>query len=140
MDNLLLAVLIHERPDPFEALKGALCNLSVESYSVRGCNEAKSLIAQYQPLLVFVDLPIWGIRNADIVNMAKAANRTCNIIVVGPLPDIDLYASAIELGAFSFVAPPFSPETLTVVVHSAALDALDRRESLGRVALAHAAV
>ena len=57
MDNLILAVLIQERPDPFEALKGVLSGMDVEAYSVESCSEAQNLIAQYHPLLVFVDLP-----------------------------------------------------------------------------------
>ena len=44
MDNLFLAILIHERPDPFEALKGVLCDISVESYSVDGWSEAKDIL------------------------------------------------------------------------------------------------
>jgi DNA-binding NtrC family response regulator len=139
MDNLLLAVLIHERPDPFEALKGILSDLSVESYSITGYRDAKDLIAEYHPLLIFVDQPIWSRWHADIVKMAREADQTFNIIVVGPLLDIQLYVSAMEQGAFNYVAPPFSHRTLTVVVHSAAMDARDHRDSLALVASAHAA-
>ncbi|MGO8790148.1 MAG: hypothetical protein ACLQVL_22570 [Terriglobia bacterium] len=139
MDNLILAVLIQERPDPFEALKGVLSGMDVEAYSVESCSEAQNLIAQYHPLLVFVDLPVWSRFHADIVNMAKAADQTFNIIVVGPTPDIELYASAIEQGAFNFVAPPFSREPLLRVVHSAAMDVQERNELLAREVLAHTA-
>ncbi len=133
MDNLLLAILIYERPYPFEALKGVLCDTSVESYSVDGWSEAKDIIAEYQPLLVFVDLPNWNRWHAGIVKMANAADHTFNIVVVGPLPDIELYVSAKEQGAFSFIAPPFSHGPLALVVHSAVMDVRDRRESLALV-------
>jgi DNA-binding NtrC family response regulator len=139
MDNLILAVLMQERPDAFEALKGALSDMEVEAYSVQGCNEAKSLIAQYHPLLVFVDLPIWNKFHADIVRMAQTADQTFNIIVLGPAPDIEAYASAIERGAFNFVAPPFSREPLTRIVYSAAMDARERTEAQAREVFAHAA-
>lgn len=139
MDNHLSALLIRELPEPFQALQGALSDLSVESYPARGCNEAASLVVRYQPPVVFADLPIWRQSHAEIVNMANAANRTFNIIVVGPLPDIEQYMSAIERGAFNFVAPPFSHDTLTLAVHSAAMDARERRESLERVLLSIAA-
>lgn len=139
VDNPILAVLIQERPDPFEALKSVLSDMDVEAYSVESCDEAKNLIAQYHPLLVFVDSPVWSRFHADIVNMAMAADRTFNIIVLGSAPDIELYASAIEQGAFNFVAPPFSREPLMRVVNSAAMDARERRESLTREVFAHAA-
>jgi DNA-binding NtrC family response regulator len=137
MDNHLLAVLIHERSEPFEALKEALFDLSVEAYCVEGGSEAEDLIAEYQPLLVFVDLPIWSESHADIVDMVEGADQSLNIIVVGPLPDIQEHVAAIERGAFSFIAPPFSHKALTPVVHAAAMDARDRRESLVRVGLAY---
>jgi DNA-binding NtrC family response regulator len=87
-----------------------------------------------------VDLPIWRKSHADIVNKAISVDSTFNIIVVGTLPDIEQCASAIERGAFDYVAPPFSHETLTLLVHSAAMDARERRESLARVFLTHAPV
>jgi DNA-binding NtrC family response regulator len=133
MDNLLPAILIHERPYLFDALKGVLCDISVESYSVDGWDEAKAIIAEYQPLVVFVDLFNWNRWQAEIVKMANAADHTFNVIVVGPLPDIELHASVREQGAFSFVAPPFSHEALTMAVHSAVMDVRDRRESLALV-------
>jgi DNA-binding NtrC family response regulator len=139
MENLLVAVLIHERPEPFQALHGRLADLSVKAYCAKKCTEAERLIAQYQPLMVFVDLPIWSESHGDLVNMAKGTDQTFNIVVVGPLPDTEEYVSAIKQGAFNFVAPPLSYEALIGVVHSAAIDARERRESPAQTLSAHAA-
>jgi DNA-binding NtrC family response regulator len=138
MNNVVFAVLIYERRTPFRALKGALSDLSVETYCVKKCSEAETLIAQYQPLMVFVDLSVWVKSFADIAKMAKAADQTFNFVVVASLPDAELNASTIEQGAFTFVAPPFSREALIPVVRAAVMDARDRRESLARVGLARA--
>lgn len=140
MNTPLLAVMIHDRPEPLKTLEGALSNLLVESYSVKSCSEAKSLIAQYQPLVVFVDLLIWSKSFPYIVDLAKAADQGFNIIVVGALPDIEQYVSAVERGAFNYIAPPFSHDTLTMALHSASVDARERRESLARVFYAHVPV
>ena len=137
MDNRLLAILIHEHPEPFKTLKGALDDLSVESYCAKGCSEAHGLIAQYKPLVVFVDLPIWNKGHAEILNIAKAADQPLNLIVLGPMPDIEQYVSVLQQGAFNFIAPPLSHESLTMVVHAAAIEARQRRETFARVAVAH---
>jgi DNA-binding NtrC family response regulator len=138
MDDHLLAVLIHERPEPFQALQGALGDLSVESHCAQTWSEARNIIAQYQPLLIFVDLSIWRKSHTDMVMMANAVRQVFNIVVVGMLPDIEKYISVVEQGAFSFVAPPFSHDTLTLIVHSAAVDARNLRESRAEVPWADA--
>jgi DNA-binding NtrC family response regulator len=135
MDTPLLAISIHEHPEPCKALEAALGDLSVETYFVKGLPAARDLIAQYQPLLVFVELAIWNRSHAEIVHLAGAADPYFNIVVVGSVPDIEMYVSAIEQGAFEFIAAPFAPETLTRVVQSAVKDARSCRESLARVSL-----
>jgi DNA-binding NtrC family response regulator len=134
MDNPLRAVLIHESADTYEALEGTLRDLSVENYGARTWNAAKVLIGQYQPLLVFVDLPIWRKSHTEIARMASVAHQFFNIVIVAPLPDIELYVSAVEQGAFGMVAPPFTHESLTLVVHPAVRDARERRAALAQVA------
>ncbi len=135
METPLVAISIHEHPEPCKVLEAALGDLSVETYFVEGCPAARDLIAQYQPLLVFVDHAIWRRSHNEIVYMARAADQYFSIVVVGSTPDIEMYVSAIEQGAFEFIAPPFSLETLTRVVHSAALDAHELRESFARMSL-----
>ncbi len=135
MDTPLFAISIHEHPEPCKALEAALGDLSVETYFVKGWAAARDLIAQYQPLLVFVELAIWNRSHAEIVHLAGVADPYFNIVVVGSVPDIEMYVSTIEQGAFEFIAPPFAYEALTRVVHSAAKDARSCRQSLAPVTL-----
>ena len=139
MDNLIVAVLIHEQTGSFEDLKGTLSDLSVETYCAQEWSGANDLIARYQPLVVFVDLPNWNKFSNDIHNTTAKTDHDFNIVVVGLLPDIERYVSAIERGAFSYIAPPLSHEGLTEVVHAAAMDARDRRGVVARRPLAHTA-
>jgi DNA-binding NtrC family response regulator len=139
MDMPIVAVSIHDRMEPCTELEGALTDLAVETHSGKTCSEARELIAQHQPILVFVDHPIWKESHAEIVKMEFAADKSFNIVVVGSLPDFEKYTLAIEHGAFNFIAPPFSHDALTMVVHAAAMDALDRRKSLTRVTVPEAA-
>jgi DNA-binding NtrC family response regulator len=138
MDMPILAVSMHDDMEWCTELEGALEDLAVEVYTVKRCGEANDVIAKYQPLLLFVDLNIWKQSHDEIVSMAVAADQTFNIIVVGSLPDIEKFVSAIEHGAFNFVAPPFARDVLALVVYTAAIDARDRRRSLSRAPLSQA--
>jgi DNA-binding NtrC family response regulator len=132
MDSPLLAVIVYDHPEPFGALTSALNDLGVETYGVRTWDAAKVLIGQYRPLVVFVELTTWHRIREDIIATASEADQAFAAVVVGPLPDIELYVSTIEQGAFNFVAPPFSQEALSLALHSAATDTKRRRETDAR--------
>jgi DNA-binding NtrC family response regulator len=138
MKTPLLAVLLHERPETFESLEGTLQDLSLETYGAKTWRAAEVLIDHYRPLLVFVDFSIWRKIHTGIVNKAMGTDHTFNPIVVGALPDIEEYVSAMEQGAFNYIAPPFSHESLTLLVHAAAVDASERREAVERALLSFA--
>jgi FixJ family two-component response regulator len=72
----------------------------------------------------------------SILNTADAENVPLSVIVVGAFPDTRHYVSAMERGAFDFVAPPFEQEPLSFVIRSAALDTYRRREALAQAAVA----
>lgn len=139
MEKPISAVMIHENAEAFKLLEASLSGMSVESYTVRGSNEAKDPIAHYQPLLIFVDFSIWRQMHAEIVEMELAADQTFSIIVVGAKPDIENYVESVGKGAFEFIAPPFSVESLGRVVKAAAADSRFRREALAKVPQPYAA-
>jgi len=129
MSERLFALLVHDHPGPFESLKRALRDLAVETYSVETCKEAEDLISQCRPHLVFTENALPDGSWVNILNVAEASNVPLNVIVVGAFPDTHSYLSAMERGAFDFVAPPFEREPLSFIVRSAELDARHRREA-----------
>lgn len=135
MDNPLLAVLVYDQPEPFGALCRTLGDLSLETYGARNWDAARALIREYEPLVVFVELAAWKKGRDAVLNTQAPAAQFFNVIVVGPLPDIEQYVATLEQGAFNFLAPPFSHESLTLAVHSAAMDATRRREIAVRASL-----
>jgi len=130
------ALLVHDRPDPLDLLKSALKELYVETYSVRNCEEARRLIPQTQPQLVFTDTVLPDGSWTDVIELAENASSPVNVIVVGTIKDINFYLTALERGAFDFVLPPFERDSLDFIVQSAAQDARLRRQAQARVAIA----
>lgn len=138
MDKPLVAVLVYEHPDPLRALSKTLMDLSVEYYGARTWDAATVLIGQYQPVMIFVEITIWSKTRDAIMRASESADHPFSTIVVGCVPDIELYVSTIEQGAFNFVAPPFSHDILTPVLQTATVDAQRRRDSrMPSASLAH---
>ena len=135
MNHHPVAILVHNQPYPLESLKPVLRDLSVETLSVRTCEEAGRLITHTEPQLVFTDTSLPDGSWADVVRIAERACSPVDVIVVGAKEDIRLYLSALEEGAFDFVLPPFEHEALEFVVESAQQDVRRRksaRASVGR--------
>ena len=111
MNDHLLALLVYDQPHPLESLKVVLedlNDLSVETCSVRTCEEARRLVPQAQPHLIFTDISLPDGSWRDVVGMAEEANSPVDVIVVGAHQDIRLYVSVLEGGGFDFVLPPLS--------------------------------
>jgi DNA-binding NtrC family response regulator len=135
MNQHLSALLVYDQPHPLESLKPVLRDLSVETCSVRTCEEAGRMVTQMRPQLVFTDTFLPDGSWADVVRMAKMASSPVDVIVVGAREDIKLYLSALEGGAFDFVLPPFEHEALEFVVESARQDVRRRRQGQGGAAV-----
>jgi DNA-binding NtrC family response regulator len=136
MREHLFALLIHEQSEPFESLRRALKELSVETYSIATCKEAQELISQCHPQIIFTESSVADGSCMKVFNMAEAADVPLSVIVVGAVPDMRLYLSVMERGAFDFIAPPFEHDPLNFVVRSAALNAHRRREAAAHAAIA----
>lgn len=136
MNDRYFALLVHERPAPLEALKSALREISVETFSVNSCEEARRLLPQTEPHIVFTDTSLPDGTWADVVDMAENAGSPVNVIVVGANKNVKFYISALERGAYDFVLPPFERQALDYVVHSAGDNARLRRHALARAAVA----
>ncbi len=136
MRGRVFALLIHERPHPLDLLRWTLKELGMDTYGVHTYREAKSLLSQTQPQLVFTDTSLSDGSWVDIPNMAEESDVPVNVIVVGTSFNPNLFTSVMERGAFGLVVPPFEHEGLTHVVRSAELDVRQRREAQAQAAVA----
>ncbi|HLY63825.1 MAG TPA: response regulator [Terriglobia bacterium] len=136
MKSHCFALLVHDRPDPLDLLKMALKELSIETYSVRNCEEAKRLIPQTQPQLVFTDTALPDGSWRDVIELAEKIGLPVNVIVVGTIEDVKFYLTALERGAFDFVLPPFELDALDFIVQSASQNTRIRRQAQALAAMA----
>jgi DNA-binding NtrC family response regulator len=136
MNNRFFALLVHERAHPLGSLHTVLTELSVDTYSVQTCEEARHLVPRTQPDLIFTDTRLPDGTWTDVVDMAGICDPPVNVIVVSATEDVQLYMSALERGAFDFILPPFERQGLDFVVRSGGEDARHRRKVRALAALA----
>lgn len=136
MDPLGALLIVGDNAESFRNLEGILKDLSVETWTIKTCDSAESWTAQHKPLLAFIASPVWDSSYPQLVALANKPDLAMNIIVVGTVADIEVYVSSIKRGAFSFIAPPFDHDGVNIIVHSAAMDALERRETMTRALIA----
>ena len=133
MKDLGFALMVHSQAEPLQSLKRVLKALGVETYSVQTCREAKRLVTQTQPELIFTEASLSDGSWADILELAREADFPLNVIVVSATKNTNLYLSVMEQGAYDFVVPPFEHEGLAFIVKSAEHDVRNRKEAQSRL-------
>jgi DNA-binding NtrC family response regulator len=128
MRGKVTALLIFHQAEPFKEVKAALGKLAVATKRAHTLADACRVLSLVDPpLLVFTESQLPDGNWAEVVSFSAGALTPVSVIVVGREIDIKLYASAIEMGAFDFIAPPFDEIDLAHVVRCAADHALRRR-------------
>jgi DNA-binding NtrC family response regulator len=130
MQERITALLVHDRPEPMGFIRRALECQSIETQSVRTCQEAhQTLCGRQPPHLVLVETFLPDGSWEDVVLLAAGAPAPVNVIVVSDVVDIAFYLEAIQRGAFDFIVPPIPLPDFNHIVRSAVDNTLRRRES-----------
>jgi len=130
MKGKVTALLIFHQAKPFKEVKAVLGKLAVATRRARTLADACQVLSLVDPpLLVFTESQLPDGNWAEVVYFSAEAPTPVSVIVVGREIDTNLYASAIEIGAFDFIAPPFDEIDLAHVVRCAADHALRRRHA-----------
>jgi DNA-binding NtrC family response regulator len=130
MSGKVTALLVYRQTKPFDEIKAALGKMAVPTEQAQTLAEAKHVLSDINPpLLAVTESELPDGKWSDIVSFSEKASSRVNVIVVGRTIDANLYASAIEVGAFDYIAPPFEGVDLAHVVRCALDNALARRET-----------
>ena len=130
MSGKVTALLVYRRTKPFDEIKAALGKMAVPTEQAQTLAEAKHALSDINPpLLAVTESELPDGKWSDVLSFSEKASSRVNVIVVGRTIDANLYASAIEVGAFDYIAPPFEGADLAHVVRCALDNALARRET-----------
>ncbi|HXH50046.1 MAG TPA: response regulator [Terriglobia bacterium] len=128
MKRKVFALVVHNRPEPCQALKPVLRRLGVDTFSVSGCADAYLLLEQTHPHLIFTDTQLPDGTWIDLVNLTDGAAVPTCVILVGPSKDPEMVRTALNNGAFGFISPPFDAETISQILSQALAQVFTHRE------------
>ena len=128
----VFALVVHDRPEPCQALKALLRRLGVDTFSVSGCADALLLLDQTHPHLIFTDTQLPDGTWIDLVNLTDGAAVPTCVILVGGSNDPEVSQAALNYGAFGFISPPFDAETISQILSQALTQVFTHREHLSR--------
>lgn len=119
MTGKVFALMVHDRPDPCETLKAVLRRLGVDTFSVHSCAEARRLLEQTHPHLLFTDTRLPDGTWIDVLNLSDRAPALICAILVGTSKDPELLQAAVDYGALDCLSPPFDAKTISVLLQRA---------------------
>ena len=131
-----LTLLVHDKTEPLEPLRGALRSLAVDTFNVHDLERAKELGSSGQPQLILVDTSLPEETWVSVLNLVERADFPVNIIVMGTHANLERYVGAMGRGAFSLVVPPFVLEPMGYVIRSNMWGEHARVEVMAHAALA----
>lgn len=130
MGGKVKVLLLFHQTRPYKDLRAALKKLAFPTVRAESFGQACRVLSQANPpLLVFTESELPDGDWSDVVSFSAGASSHVSVIVVGQEIDTRLYASAINIGALDFIAPPFDATDLAHVVRCAADTALARRQA-----------
>src|SRR5487761_607587 len=107
------ALLVCNESESTLTLRNSLQQLSVATRQARSCEEARRLIGPGKQVdVIFGDVTLPDGDWAELVDLAKRAHSSAEVIVVSRLPDTRLYMEVMERGGFDFITPPFEQDDL----------------------------
>lgn len=131
------ALLVHDREEPFEALRLILENQGIETCRARNRADLLRLLSQPNPpQLVFTDTVLPDATWEEVLGMAAGACEPLRVIVVSRWVNLDLYLKVLESGAFDFIVPPFLASDLAHIVRCATWSGTGRANSRQRHTMA----
>lgn len=132
LKHRVFALVVHDRPEPCQALKPVLRRLGVDAFSVSGCADAFLLLEQTHPHLMFTDTQLPDGTWIDLVNFTDGAAVPTCVILVGPSKDPEMVRAALNYGAFGFISPPFDTEAISQILSQALTQVFTHRENHAR--------
>ncbi len=104
----------------------ALADDAHEVDAVRGGAEALERLAAGSYDVIILDIMMPGMDGLEVLQRAKEAHPDVEIVMVTGLSQVETAVRSMKLGAFDYIAKPFDPDELKLVVERA----LERRRLL----------
>jgi signal transduction histidine kinase len=94
-----------------EILEGSNYEIATASDGMRGL----TLVQEFQPDLVFVDLKMPGLSGLEVLERIHASEPTIVIVVITGYATVSSAVEAMKQGAYDFLPKPFTPDEFRLI-------------------------
>lgn len=115
MDERAKLLIIDDEEIVLDSCQQILAGNNFDIRTAQDGNVGVSLITEFQPDLVFVDLKMPGISGFEVLERINEIDPTIVAIVITGFATINSAVEAMQKGAFDFLPKPFTPDELRLI-------------------------
>ncbi len=112
-------LVVDDEPNYLVVLSELLRDEGFEVYTAPGTDEALAVVKEVDLDLVITDMQMPGKDGSVLMHEAKAYNIDLPVIIITAYAEIDKAVAAMQAGAFSYLAKPFSNDELIATINRA---------------------
>lgn len=110
-------LIVEDEPDVARTLQRVIesCgDYRISLHTAEG--ELPARLAELRPDIVFTDLMMPGLSGLEVIRLAKTLDPDLPVVVVSAYATLENAVGAVKAGAFDFLAKPFSPESVDLML------------------------
>jgi two-component system, NtrC family, response regulator len=112
-------LVVDDEPNYLVVLSELLRDEGFEVYTAPGTDEALAVVKEVDLDLVITDMQMPGKDGSVLMQEAKAYNSDLPVIIITAYAEVDKAVAAMQEGAFSYLAKPFSNDELIATINRA---------------------
>jgi two-component system NtrC family response regulator len=112
-------LIVDDEPNYLVVLSELLRDEGFEVYIAPGTDEAMAIVKEVDLDLVITDMQMPGKDGSVLMQEVKADNPDLPVIIITAYAEVDKAVAAMQAGAFSYLAKPFSNDELIATINRA---------------------
>ncbi len=112
-------LLVDDDPDILSAYEKVLERLGVKVITARNGEAARAYLSDPLIDVILTDLNMPGMDGLEFLRLVREVNRDVPVLIMTGSPELETVMTAVDYGAFHYLAKPLDPEQLKVTVAQA---------------------
>ena len=112
-------LVVDDEPNYLIVLSELLRDEGYEVYTAPGGKEAMSIVKDVDLDMVISDMQMPGMDGMDLLGKIKVVDEDLPVLIITAYAEIEKAVSAMQAGAFSYLAKPFSNDELIITINKA---------------------
>ncbi len=112
-------LIVDDEKDIRDGSKRILSRIGFQVMTASRGDEALDMLESGKPSIVFLDLKMPGMGGMEVLEQIKKIDETILVIIITGYATVETATKAMKRGAYDFIAKPFEPDQMRIVVNRA---------------------